>query len=153
MAGGGGNSDSGEPEFQIAPMIDVLLVLLIFFMSITSAEVLNIDKDIHLPVAPDAKKKDTKPSANFGEGALNIKWNKTKQQATVSFEGKTYEAMDQLVEVLQKRKGALQTYRVIIRGDKDLPAVEIQKAMGVLGSAGLDNIAFSALNKDDGSGS
>ena len=36
MGGGGGGGD-GEPEFQIAPMIDVLLVLLIFFMSITTA--------------------------------------------------------------------------------------------------------------------
>ena len=30
MAGGGGNMESGEPDFQIAPMIDVLLVMLIF---------------------------------------------------------------------------------------------------------------------------
>jgi len=37
MAGGGGGSESGEPEFQIAPMVDVLLVLLIFVMAITSA--------------------------------------------------------------------------------------------------------------------
>ena len=36
------------------------LVLLIFFMSITSAQVLQIDKDIKLPVAPDAKKKEDK---------------------------------------------------------------------------------------------
>ena len=37
MAGGAGG-DSGEPEFQIAPMIDVLLVLLIFFMRRRSKE-------------------------------------------------------------------------------------------------------------------
>ena len=35
MAGGGGGGE-GEPEFQIAPMIDVLLVLLIFFMVSTT---------------------------------------------------------------------------------------------------------------------
>ena len=32
-------------------MIDVLLVLLIFFMSITTAQVLEVDKDIPLPVS------------------------------------------------------------------------------------------------------
>ena len=42
MGGGGGGTESGEPDFQIAPMIDVLLVLLIFFMSITSAQVLKV---------------------------------------------------------------------------------------------------------------
>ncbi|MGH6755164.1 MAG: ExbD/TolR family protein, partial [Bradyrhizobium sp.] len=42
MAGGGGAADSGEPEFQVAPMIDVLLVLLVFFMMITSAQVLKV---------------------------------------------------------------------------------------------------------------
>ena len=39
MAGGGGGIEKGEPDFQIAPMVDVLLVMLIFFMVITSAQV------------------------------------------------------------------------------------------------------------------
>ncbi|MGH8046170.1 MAG: ExbD/TolR family protein, partial [Chthoniobacterales bacterium] len=55
MAGGGGAADSGEPEFQVAPMIDVLLVLLVFFMMITSAQVLKVDQTIKLPVAKNGK--------------------------------------------------------------------------------------------------
>ena len=40
-----------EPEFQVAPMIDVLLVLTLFFMSITSTELLKKEKILTLPIA------------------------------------------------------------------------------------------------------
>ena len=45
------DEDTPNLGFQIAPMIDVLLVLLIFFISITSMEVLRIDQDIAEQVA------------------------------------------------------------------------------------------------------
>ncbi len=144
MGGGGGGSENGEPEFQIAPMIDVLLVLLIFFMSITSSEVLRIDKDIQLPVATDAKKKEKQIGT---EGALNLKWMPSENKARFNFEGKDYLNIEEMVAVIERYKGGNANYRVIIRGDKNLPAIEVQKAMGLLGQAGLENIAFSALNK------
>lgn len=145
MAGGGGNAENGEPEFQIAPMIDVLLVLLIFFMSITSAQVLKIDKDIKLPVAADAKKKENK-NAMF-EAALNVKWKANEQRAEFKLDELNVEE-EQIVEILQQRKANNPTYRVVIRGDKALPAVEVQKAMTIIGQSGIDDISFSTLNKD-----
>lgn len=144
MAGGGGGGD-GEPEFQIAPMIDVLLVLLIFFMSITSAQVLKIDKDIKLPVAGDAKKKENK-NAMF-EAALNVKWKANEQKAEFKLDELNVEE-EQIVEILQQRKANNPTYRVVIRGDKALPAIEVQKAMTIIGQSGIDDISFSTLNKD-----
>ena len=53
--------ESGEPDFQLAPMIDVLLVMLIFFMTITSAQVLRVDKNIQLPTAPNASSRTCAP--------------------------------------------------------------------------------------------
>ena len=145
MGGGGGGGENGEPEFQIAPMIDVLLTLLIFFMSITSAQVLKIDKDIQLPVAPDAKKKDEKNSIN--EAALNIRWEAAQQKSVVTFEDKKFPQLEGLSSLLQGRKERNPKYRVIIRGDKRLPAIEVQKVMTVIGQAGIDDISFSALNQ------
>ena len=145
MAGGGGGSEKGEPEFQIAPMIDVLLVLLIFFMSITSAEVLRIDKDIVLPVAPNAPKKPEAKGTT--ESALNVKYIPGEAKAKFNLDGVDYANIEDMVPVLERRKSGTANYRVIIRGDQKLPAIEIQRAMTVLAQAGLDNIAFSALNK------
>jgi biopolymer transport protein ExbD len=141
MGGGGGGGD-GEPEFQIAPMIDVLLVLLIFFMSITSAQVLSIDKEIVLPVAKDAKKKEKNV---MNEAALNVRW--TNGKASIIFENSTYEDVSPLVDKLRSRHDANAKYRVVIRGDKRLPAIEIQRVMSVVAQAGIDDISFSALNK------
>nr|WP_240772820.1 biopolymer transporter ExbD [Phragmitibacter flavus] len=136
--------ENGEPEFQIAPIIDCLLVLLVFFMSITSAEVLQIDDRIALPVAPDSKKKEKVATQ---EGALNVRWDGRTQKSVFSFEGPDYENIEDLTQVLRERKAAQPLYHVIIRGDKNLPAIEIQRTMSVIGAAGIDNISFSALNK------
>ena len=145
MAGGGGGGD-GEPEFQIAPMIDVLLVLLIFFMSITSAQVLQIDKDIKLPVAPDAKKKEGKNQIN--EGAVNVAYKANK--AAIKFGSLSWEDnLQGLTDRLSEMKRNNPSYRIIIRGDRAVPAVEIQKVMNVIGLAGIDDISFSALNNDN----
>lgn len=145
MAGGGGNAENGEPEFQIAPMIDVLLVLLIFFMSITSAQVLKIDKDIKLPVAGDAKKKENKNA--MYEAALNVKWKANEQKAEFKLDELSVEE-EQIVVLLTQRKANNPTYRVVIRGDKALPAIEVQKAMTIIAQSGIDDISFSTLNKE-----
>jgi len=146
MAGGGGNTESGEPEFQIAPMIDVLLTLLIFFMSITSAQVLRIDKEIELPIASDAKKKDDNQAMN--EAALNVRWKAAEQKSLITFEDRQYPEVEPLVDLLKGRKERNPKYRVVIRGDRRMPAVEIQKVMTMVGQAGIDEISFSALNKE-----
>ena len=152
MAGGGGG-DSGEPEFQIAPMIDVLLVLLIFFMSITSAQVLKIDKSIELPIAPDAVKKDS----TRAEAIVNVRWDEPKKKATYVMDEKVYLDMPELSKALAVAKkagdakvtqGANPTFRVVIRGDRDATAKSVSLAMNAAAEAGISDISFSAVNKE-----
>jgi biopolymer transport protein ExbD len=144
MAGGGGGGD-GEPEFQIAPMIDVLLVLLIFFMTITSAEVLKVDKKLTLPVSPHAKKRD--PEVSKHEMAVNLRWSERDKRADLVVDDKVYDNRDEIVPYLEERKKADPKLRIVIRGDRGLPAMEVQRLMNLLGQAGMSDIAFSASNK------
>ena len=152
MAGGGGGGD-GEPEFQIAPMIDVLLVLLIFFMSITTAQVLKVDKAIQLPLAPDAIKKDTQRA----EVIVNVRWDSAAKKATYVVDEKNYLETTELTKAIaaakkvgetRVTKSANPTFRAVIRGDREATATYISRAMNSAAEAGISDISFSAVNKD-----
>jgi biopolymer transport protein ExbD len=145
MASGGGGTESGEPEFQIAPMIDVLLVLLIFFMSITTAEILKVDKNIVLPVSPNAEKRDAKMSKH--EIAVNVRWDVQASKAFLKVEDRDYPNPEELVPLFKERLKADPMLRAVIRGDRLLPAIEIQRVMNLVGEGGLSDISFSASNK------
>ncbi len=145
MAGGGGGGESGEPEFQIAPMVDVLLVLLIFFMCITSAEVLKVDKNIKLPVSPHATKRD--PEMAKHEIAINVRWDPKEAKSLVLVDDREYPNIGELIPYLKDRRTKDDKLRAVIRGDALLPAIEIQRVMNLVGEGGIADISFAASNK------
>ncbi len=145
MAGGGGGGDSGEPEFQIAPMIDVLLVLLIFFMSITSAEVLKVDQNIVLPVSPNANKRD--PEFSKHEMAINVRWSEKDGKSLINVDEREFPELADAVAYFKLKKEKDPQIRAVIRGDKSLPAIEIQRVMNVIGEGGIADLSFAASNK------
>jgi biopolymer transport protein ExbD len=152
MAGGGGGGD-GEPEFQIAPMIDVLLVLLIFFMSITSAQVLKVDKTIELPVSANALKKDNQRA----EAIVNVKWDAATKKAIFNMDDRVYPELPELTKALAAAKkvgetkvthGANPTFRCVIRGDREANAISVSRAMNAAAEAGITDISFSTTNRN-----
>ncbi len=155
MAGGGGGLEKGEPDFQIAPMVDVLLVILIFFMVITSAQVLNIDKTINLPIAVEAAKKDDSRS----EAIINVRWDPLANRSVFNFQDRLYTKGADMVEPLKAAKlvgertaaskpGQNPEFRVVIRGDRNVPALFVSQAMNAAAEAGISDISFSAMNHE-----
>ena len=143
MAGGGGGGES-EPEFQVAPMVDVLLTILIFFMTITSAQVLKVDKTIRLPAAPNAQKKDN----SRAEAIVNVRFNPAGQTVSYAFDDRVYPHVEDLIPILKVRHDANPRYRGVIRGDRQAPAVTVARVMNVFAEAGISDISFSAVNKE-----
>jgi len=142
MASTGGNGS--DPDFQIAPMIDVLLVLLIFFMSITSDQVAKIDKSIVLPLAPEGKKRENDLK---NEIIVNVDWDVATASAQVRYGAIICDPLEQLAEYVTPAKEQNPKLKVIIRGDGDTPSVEIQKVIEQLALSGIDDISLSGTNK------
>lgn len=152
MAGGGGGGE-GDPEFQIAPMIDVLLVLLIFFMSITSTQVLKVDKSVELPLAPDALKRDN----TRAEAIVNVRWDDKTRKATYVMDDRVFPEVGDLSKAIGDVKkasdaagvkGSNPNFRVVIRGDRSASAMSISRAMNAAAEAGIADVTFSAVNKN-----
>jgi biopolymer transport protein ExbD len=145
--------ESGEPEFQIAPMIDVLLVMLIFFMTITSAQVLRVDKNIQLPIAPNAAKKDN----SRAEAIINVRWDSQTRRALFSFQDRPFSQPSEFVSELRQVRETSErqstgqsnpSFRVVIRADRELPARYVAQAMNAAGEAGIADISFSTANRE-----
>ncbi len=147
------SSSGDEPTFQVAPMCDVLLVLLIFFMSITTSQVLKIDSNITLPVAKNGEKREDKAKAVL----LNVAWDPVLGEATVKLDDLPLDLNDKekCIELIGNRaldpitKKIDPEVRLLIRADKQVTAKYIQLILELGAEAGMDNIAFTGQNHDN----
>ena len=141
-----------DPEFQIAPMIDILLVLLVFFMSIATDQVLQVNKEVVLPVAKvDAEKKDEK--VNRSEVFVNVIWTIDNQgKVEVDGKGDMVDLSNLTDYVNKKREGAegagITNFRVVIRADKRAKYQYVRGVMAAVGAAKVPNVIFSAVDKE-----
>ena len=143
MSGGGGSIESGEPDFQIAPMIDVLLVMLVFFVAISTTQIDQMDTRVKVPVAPDSAER--KPDPN--QVLLNVIWRDKEQKVLLNYAGRDFDGdYEELVEMLKNRGGDNPKFEIIIRADKDTPAKEVRSAINVAAQA-TAKVSFATVNR------
>ena len=134
-----------DPEFQIAPMIDILLVLLVFFMSISTSEVLQVNQSVTLPVAKDAGKRQ-KPT---GEVMVNVLWSPISNSGQIEVSELKYDRADQINGLLTTAVQANPKTRVVIRADRNVRYEYLRSVMVAAGKAGVGKVTFSVVDKDD----
>lgn len=138
-----------DPEFQIAPMIDILLVLLVFFMSISSTEVLQTNENVKLPVAKDAKDKgQQKPGS--GQVIVNVLWSEINNGGTYDIDGTTYPSAVDVATKLAAKMSATPDFRVLIRADKSVRYDFLRELLKAAGGVGVSNVTFSVVDKEAG---
>jgi biopolymer transport protein ExbD len=132
-----------EPEFQVAPMIDVLLVLTLFFMSITSTELLKKEKNITLPDANQAKQ--DKDKTHKGQIVINVSWDHNNNTAGFTIDGKAYADAVSLQSYLQPRASSDPRTYALIRADKDVQYSNISDVMAACAASGLSKVSFAVI--------
>jgi biopolymer transport protein ExbD len=135
-----------DPEFQIAPMIDILLVLLVFFMSISSTEVLQTNEAVRLPVAKDGK---DIPKEKDGMVTVNVLWNSLNSVGSIEIDGQVYYTAQDMAPVIARAIQASPNARIFVRADKDVRYDYLRSILKVAGLGGISNITFSVVNREN----
>jgi biopolymer transport protein ExbD len=136
-----------EPEFQVAPMVDVLLVLLMFFTATTTTEVKSQIADLTLPDAQEAKDREK------GQGQFVVNINK---MGGVEAQGRSGLDEAALVNLIKQDYTSLKkldpnaSYRVLVRADKDLGWEKTKVVLKAAAAAGVGNVVFATTKGGKG---
>lgn len=126
-----------RPVIQLAPLIDIVFLILVFFMSLSIFSQQEAELDITVPHSSESK--ETPRGA--GEIIVNI-----KKDGKIIVNQKEFNDSE-LEEMLKKVSGLFPNQPVIIRADKKAYHEYIVKVLDICARSNIWNIAFSVDNK------
>lgn len=118
--------------FQIAPMVDVLLVLLCFFILTWNFARKEMELDVKVPTAEHGGE----PSLEANQTVLNLKQDGSLVMNTKPI---SYEDLAEKMVALAKIN---KDYAIILRGDENVPYKYVARVLDVCRGAGIWNVAF-----------
>jgi biopolymer transport protein ExbD len=122
-----------HPGIQLAPLVDVLLLLLIFFLLTWNAARNENELDVKVPKASAAKEK----SAPVGDVVVNV-----KADGNVVVNRRTLTGAE-LTDLLKSLVQLNTEQAVIIRGDEAGAYKNIIGVLNICTEAGITNVAFA----------
>jgi len=122
-----------HPGIQLAPLVDVLLLLLIFFLLTWNAARNENELDVKVPKASAAKEK----SAPIGDVVVNV-----RADGNVVVNRRTLTGAE-LTDLLKSLVQLNSEQAVIIRGDEAGAYKNIVGVLNICTEAGITNVAFA----------
>lgn len=119
--------------FMIAPMVDILLVVLVFFIVTWNFALTENELDVRVPSASKANE----PQPYVGQVVINIRADGT---IVVNRQPKTG---PQLLQQLKKLAQLYPDQAVIVRGDENVNYKHIVEVLDICRQADIWNVAFA----------
>ena len=133
-----------ELKMDMSPMIDMVFLLLIFFIVVSTPMVVKMDAEVKPSVAYNAKKSEDK----HGRIVVNMRTDRTIYPVDVK-DG-VLETAEDITEYVKKFKKIYDNQgfdpRLHLRGDKDSVFKHSRKVIKAAAAAGVDSVIFSAFD-------
>jgi biopolymer transport protein ExbD len=119
--------------FMIAPMVDILLVVLVFFIVTWNFALTENELDVRVPTATKANE----PQPYVGQVVINIAANGT------IIVNRQQKSSQELLEQLKKLSQLYPDQAIIVRGDQAVDYKHIVDVLDVCRRADIWNVAFA----------
>ncbi|MAS96789.1 MAG: biopolymer transporter ExbD [Verrucomicrobiales bacterium] len=126
-------------ELELAPMIDVVFLLLIFFIVTWQFARFERDMDISVPAAEEAENMDRQQ----GEIIVNV-----REDGSIVLNGRVV-SEDELLSKLQSISEAYPDQAVILRGSSEANFQAIINVLDQIKKAGIWNVAFATTKPQE----
>ena len=123
--------DTVQPDINVTPLVDVVLVLLIIFMVVTPALQQDVPLDLPGVFHPD-------PESENAVDPIKVSMPKPGEY---HLDGDRYD-LDGLTRALIDRHMSEPDRRLVLRGDQKLPYAEVRSVMARLQQIGFPGINF-----------
>ena len=124
--------------FQIAPMVDILLVLLVFFIVTWNFALSENELDVKIPSA----KKSKEPQPYVGQVVVNV-----RADGTIVFNRKPMSPQE-LRDKLDQLSKLFPDQAVILRGDQRTKYESIVAVLDICRMANIWNVAFATAKQE-----
>lgn len=128
---------SALPQFQMTAMMDIVFLLLCFFITSSVFSQWENEVNITLPAAKSGQSSTRLP----GEIILNV-----AKDGSVTVNQRVFRG-DELESLLVKVAGYLPGQPVIVRADKETPYGNVMRVMDACRSVGISELAFATLDE------
>jgi len=123
-----------EAKFEMAPMIDMVFLLLVFFMCASHLSTVQ-SVPMEIPTATKAVVPKERPDRYV----VNI-----TEDGTL-YGGNTKMTLDELRGVVKEHKEAAPDLRLYLRADQRTPHKYVKKVMNAMSELGIDDFIFGAF--------
>ncbi len=134
------NFADSKPNVDMSPMIDLVFLLLIFFMVASTMITYQKDKRVTIPIATDAKV----PELIEGRIIINVYEDGKVRDETGTIE---YTA-DQIEQLMARAKERNPNTRMHLRADKNASHKMVKDVINASARGGVNNIIFSTYVTD-----
>jgi len=140
------NKNEGEAaEMDMSPMIDMVFLLLLFFLVVSNPKTIKIDPNLTPSVAENAQAAKTKS----GKIVVNVRKNGDFIQEDTKTQ---LNGMDDLQDYIKKEKERVDSKGhepvLHIRADKDVEFKYVQRVIKSGAAVGVKQVAYASFNKE-----